>query len=370
MRYPPDLDPDIHPEQGHPFRSMCDDGRVTTTPRAPGPRLARPLERPSAPRLWWRGLVGLAMLATAVVLALSRGDDWSLPTWLVPLIIYGAALVLVWSPLDAMVAADARRPDVVSLVSRDALLRIVLGLATAAFAMWLFAVSDFTDSALVRTWVVVGVTTIGTVLLLAPWWLRLIRQVTVERERRVREFERAEIAAHLHDSVLQTLTLIRANADDAEAVTRLARAQERDLRSYLYQDRRTSQESVAVALAAAMSEVEDALGKPIEVVTVGDGATTVALAAAVGAAREAATNAARHGSAPISVYAELTARGYEVFVRDGGPGFDPERVPEGRLGIRNSIVGRVHRAGGEAVVTSTPGGRTEVAITMPNEEPR
>ena len=347
---------------------MCDDGRVTAHSRPT--RVARPLARESAPRLWWRAFVGLAMLGTAVVLALGQGDDLTVPPWLVPAIIYGGALVLVWSPLDAVVAGDARRPDVVSLVSRDAWLRIGVGLAAAGFALWLFAVSPFTSSPLVRTWVVVGVAILATILLLAPWWLRLIRQVTVERERRVREFERAEIAAHLHDSVLQTLTLIRAHANEPEAVARLARAQERDLRAYLYQERRSPQESVAAALTAAVNEVEDALGVAIEVVTVGDVPTTPALAAAVSAAREAATNAARHGVGPISVYAEVTPGAYEVFVKDGGPGFDPHAVPEDRLGIRNSVIGRVRRAGGDASVRSAPGESTEVFISVPREEPK
>src|SRR4051812_5814317 len=170
------------------------------------------------------------MVATAVVLAIGNDDDKRVPPWLIPLMIYAAALVLVWSPLDAVVSADARRPDVVSLVSRDAWLRIVVGLIAAAFAVWMFAVSDFTDDSFQRTWVTVAVSVLATALLLAPWWLRLIRQVNVERESRVREFERAEIAAHLHDSVLQTLTLIRAHAAEPETVSRLARAQERDLR--------------------------------------------------------------------------------------------------------------------------------------------
>jgi len=192
----------------------------------------------------------------------------------------------------------------------------------------------------------------------------------VERESRVREFERAEIAAHLHDSVLQTLTLIRAHAAEPDTVSRLARAQERDLRSYLYQERRSPSESVAAALAASMNEVEDALGVAIEVVSVGDAPTTMAMAAAVSAAREAATNSARHGVGPISVYAELTATSYEIFVRDAGPGFDPGALPEDRLGIRNSIIGRVRRAGGDASVRSAVGESTEVTISVPREEQR
>ncbi len=310
------------------------------------------------------------MVGTAVVLAIGADDDKRIPPWLIPLIVYSAALVLVWSPLEAVVTGDTRRTDVMSLASRDAWLRIVVGLLAAAFAVWLFAVSRFTQSQLERTWVTVLVSVVATALLLAPWWLRLIRQVNVEREIRVREFERAEIAAHLHDSVLQTLTLIRAHATEPETVSRLARSQERDLRAYLYQERRSTSESVSAALGASMNEVEDAFGVAIEVVSVGDTPTTAPLAAAVSAAKEAATNSARHGIGPISVYAELTAKAYEIFVRDAGPGFDPEALPADRLGIRNSIIGRVRRAGGDASVRSTPGESTEVTISVPREEQR
>lgn len=306
------------------------------------------------------------MLSAAGVLLAARWDEVALAPWLLPAVVFVGGLVLVWSPLDSMVAADARRPDVVTLMSRDAWVRIVLGLAAVGFSVWLFATSDFTRFPTVRFWVTLGVIVGAVVLVLAPWWLRLIRQVTVERERRVREFERAEIAAHLHDSVLQTLTLIRANSADPDAVAKLARAQERDLRSYLYEERRNPSESVATALATAMNEVEDALGVPIDVVSVGDAPTSVPMAAAVAAAREAATNAARHGAGPISVYAELTADAYGVYVRDSGPGFDPDSVPTDRLGIRESIVGRVRRAGGDASVASAPGTRTEVTIQVPH----
>src|SRR5690606_23407912 len=121
-------------------------------------------------------------------------------------------------------------------------------LALAGGALWWFAAWRFTENSWVRGIVVPIVLVLGAALIFAPWWMRLIRQVNVERLQRIREFERAEIAAHLHDSVLQTLTLIRANADDADAVSRLARAQERDLRSYLYQDRRNAEESVVTSL--------------------------------------------------------------------------------------------------------------------------
>ncbi|WP_062463211.1 sensor histidine kinase [Demequina soli] len=335
---------------------------------APAPRVARPLERRSPAVQWWRATVGVVLLGIAATM-LVRKYEWAhLAWWLLPLLLFVVAVVLVWSPLENAVQLDARRPDVGGLFSRDAWLRAVGGVALAIGALGWFAAGTAGWNPVIRAIVVPLTCIAGVALVLAPWWLRLIRQVGVERERRVREFERAEIAAHLHDSVLQTLTLIRAKADDPAAVARLARAQERDLRAYLYQERMSHADSVATALAAAVAEVEDAQGIEVEVVTVGDAPTTPALAAAVRALREAVLNAARHARGPYSVYAEVTGRGLEAFVRDGGPGFDPDAVPAGRLGIRDSIIGRVTRHGGTAEVSSTPGGRTEVTLTMPLEE--
>jgi len=329
---------------------------------AAAPRVARPLERRSPAAQWWRASLGGVLLAIAATLLVHRYEWARLAWWLLPLLVFTVAVVLVWSPLENAVQLDARRPDVVALFSRDAWLRMAAGIALAIAALWWFATADPEWNPLVRALTIPFVVVAALALLLAPWWLRLIRQVGVERERRVREFERAEIAAHLHDSVLQTLTLIRARADDPEAVARLARAQERDLRSYLYQERRTTSESVATALGEAVAQVEDLHGVEIELVTVGDAQTTPALHAAVRAVAEAATNAARHATGPYAVYAEVTPTAFEAFVRDGGPGFDPEAIPEGRLGIRESIVGRVERFGGHAAIASRPGGRTEVAI--------
>ncbi len=344
---------------------LCDDEPVTESTR-----VARPLRREAAPSTWWRALVGGMMIALALALLARRLGFDEVSAWALPAIVFVIALILVWSPLDSAVQSDARRPDVVSLFSRDAWARVVVGILLAIGSVIWFAQWDFHGHPLTRAIVVPVVAVAAFALVPAPWWTRLIRQVAVEREQRVREFERAEIAAHLHDSVMQTLTLIRAKANDPDAVARLARAQERDLRAYLYQDRRSEADSVATALAAAMSEVEDTHGVAIEVVSVGDAPTTVPLRAAVRAAFEAATNAARHGMEPISVYAELTDDAYQIFVRDSGPGFDPLSVDEDRAGIRNSIVGRAARHGGTAIISSAPQSRTEVAITMPRKDER
>lgn len=332
-------------------------------------RIARPLERQRRAPSWPGIVVGMALISTALAVAARRYDWNGIGTWFFPAVAFLTGLALVWSPLDAASSREAKRPDlVVSIFSRENGARVGIGVVLAGSAMVWFSKWEFTDQPVLRAVVVYPTILIAVALLFAPWWMRLIRQVSTERLERVREFERAEIAAHLHDSVLQTLTLIRKNAGDPKTVATLARAQERDLRSYLYEDRRTEAQSVANALAKVVAEVEDAHAVAIDVVSVGDTPTTTRLKAAVAAVKEAVSNAARHGTPPISVYAELTDEAYEVFVRDSGPGFNPKRVPAGRLGIKESIVGRISRHGGTATVTSKKGSPTEVHLSMPRRK--
>jgi signal transduction histidine kinase len=190
--------------------------------------------------------------------------------------------------------------------------------------------------------------------------------LTAERAERVRTQERADMAAHLHDSVLQTLALIQRNADDAATVARLARAQERDLRSWLYAGEAADESSVAAALRAAGAGVEDAHGVSVDVVAVGDCPFGEQVRPIVNAAREAMTNAAKHAGTPrVDVYAEVTEDAIEVFVRDRGAGFDPTTVPDDRHGVRDSIVDRMRRHGGRAEVRSAPGEGTEVRLHLP-----
>ena len=210
--------------------------------------------------------------------------------------------------------------------------------------------------------VVVVVVAAGVIL--APWWLRLVRGLSAERAERIRSQERAEVAAHLHDSVLQTLALVQKRADDPRAVAALARRQERDLRAWLNGDSRDDA-SLAQALQRAAADVEDALTVEIEAVTVGDAPLDERLDALVAATREALTNAGKFaGEQPISLYAEVTPERVEVFVRDRGPGFDPERVPGDRRGVRESIVGRMERHGGRAAIASPGGSGTEIELVM------
>lgn len=213
-------------------------------------------------------------------------------------------------------------------------------------------------------------------LILAPFWWRLGQSLAQERAERIRSQERAAVAAHLHDSVLQTLTLVQKRADDPREVAQLARAQERELRQWLFDGRGPdASESVTAALEAAAASVEDAHRVPVsvedahrvpvEVVAVGDAPMDARGEAIVGAAREAMVNAAKFApdAGPVAVYAELSGAGAQVFVRDRGDGFDPGALPAGRQGVRESIIGRMERAGGSAHIRSTAAG-TEVELEM------
>jgi signal transduction histidine kinase len=201
-------------------------------------------------------------------------------------------------------------------------------------------------------------------LILAPLWWRLGHSLAAERAERIRSQERAEVAAHLHDSVLQTLALVQRRADDPREVAALARRQERELRAWLLnRPAEAAEASLAAALDAAAAEVEDAHGGTVEVVTVGDAPLDAPAEAVVAAAREAIVNAAKYAGA-ADVFAEVTEDRIEVFVRDRGPGFDLDSVPEERRGVRDSIVGRMERAGGRAVVRSGDGAGTEVELSV------
>jgi signal transduction histidine kinase len=207
-------------------------------------------------------------------------------------------------------------------------------------------------------------------LILAPFIWRLGRSLAAERAERIRSQERAEMAAHLHDSVLQTLTLMQKRAGDPREVAALARRQERELRGWLSSGRSTGAGGFAGALRAAAEEVEDAHRVEVDVVTVGDCALDEGTAALVAAAREALINAAKFAGddGPVSVYAEVGPDLVEAFVRDRGAGFDVERVPGDRHGVRESIVGRMRRHGGDATIASVPGSGTEVALSIGRED--
>ena len=211
------------------------------------------------------------------------------------------------------------------------------------------------------------VTAIGLGLAFGPWMYELVRQLGSERRERIRSEERAEVAAHLHDSVLQTLAMIQ-RAPTREEMTTLARGQERELRSWLYGRAPVAEgiETLRDALDAMAARVERMHRVAVDAVVVGDAPMDERLRALVDAAGEATTNAAKHsGAGTISVYAEVGDGTVNVFVRDEGAGFDAASMASDRRGISESIVGRMERNGGLATVSSTPAEGTEVHLELP-----
>ena len=207
----------------------------------------------------------------------------------------------------------------------------------------------------------------GLLLVVGPWVWRTAQERDAERTRRIRSEERAEVAARVHDSVLQTLALVQREADDPKRVAQLARRQERELRGWLYPEGQLFQEDTLVAaIGNAAAEVEELHGVRVEVASAGNAPLDDDARAVVLAAREAMANAARFsGSEEVSVYAEVDPDSINVFVRDRGAGFDRKTVPAERRGLAESIEGRMTRHGGSAAITSTPGEGTEVELTLP-----
>jgi len=288
-----------------------------------------------------------------------------------PLVLGACGLALVWRPMvGAAEPADPERGLSLRAVLRHArrldVPRLIIGGLLVAFAS---AVLLRAVGVLHSLGSAVGVVAIVAMLLglgLAPWFLRLGRSLASERAARIREQERAELGAHLHDSVLQTLALIQKRASDPREVAGLARRQERELRRWLLEgNERSGRDSVAAALERAAAEVEELHRVPIEVVTVGDGPLNGRLEGIVQAAREAMTNAAKFaGSERVDLYAEVAADRVEVFVRDRGVGFDMAAIPSDRRGVRDSIIARMERHHGRAAVHSTPGQGTEVELVI------
>jgi signal transduction histidine kinase len=193
----------------------------------------------------------------------------------------------------------------------------------------------------------------------------MTKELTDERRERIRSEERAEMAAHLHDSVLQTLVLIQRKADHPRELAALARRQERELRSWLYGSTNPTAGTLAHAVESMAAEVEDAHGVEVDVVAVGDTPLTPTVDALVQAAREAVVNAAKHsGAASVSVYVEADGDHVTAYVRDRGHGFDLDEVPSDRRGIESSIRDRMTRHGGNVTITSSPTDGTEVMLEV------
>jgi signal transduction histidine kinase len=242
--------------------------------------------------------------------------------------------------------------------------RAALGAAVALGGILVLASGRTTWAETGRTLLAALALLVGAALIGLPFFLRILRDLAHERNERVRSQERAEVAAMMHDSVLHTLTLIQRHHEDPAQVARLARAQERELREWLYGTRKSAAESFAEAIRAAAAEVEDRHGARLDVVSVGDAPLDPQLEACVAAAREAMVNAAKYApETAVSVYAELAEDRVEVFVKDRGPGFDLDQVAPDRMGVRGSIIGRMERHGGRAEIRTAPGEGTEVRLT-------
>ncbi|MGQ0742729.1 MAG: PspC domain-containing protein [Acidimicrobiales bacterium] len=458
------------PGQGPPGWTSSGSSDPPTSASSPSSaRSSRPGNRPAASSADTRQALAVAMVVVGLLLMIRSVIPWFDDGLVWPAAVVGAGMVVLWRQVD-------RRPQAQALARlagrRDlrAGARVAAGAGLVAAGMGLFLAANDALEAARQGLLAISAVVSGTALVFAPWWVKLGRELSREREARIRSQERAEVAAHIHDSVLQTLALIQRNSTDGRVVASLARRQERELRSWLFGRPRdpggeerpsvvaepaptapgadgglvadggsvaTPAEAgppdgadpvvsaagnvgvlrpaatLAGSVAAMAADVEDRHGVRIEVVCVGDIDTDVATAdpptadpgrgdsgradsgrgdsgradsgradarradshtagladgleSMVAAAREALVNAATHsGVTDISVYVEVEVDRVSIFVRDRGSGFDPEAVADGHSGIVHSIVGRMHRRGGQAHIHTGPGGGTEVELVLP-----
>jgi len=294
-----------------------------------------------------------------------------------PLLIATVGIALLWRQADEAQRErwvdSTGRIDPVRMVfgsgSWQAVARVVAGALLIVLAIGVFALREGQMGDVYSIMLSAAVGFLGLAIVIGPWIYRLAGDLTAERAERVRTQERADMAAHLHDSVLQTLALIQKNSQDSALVARLARSQERDLRAWLFEGESKDSDTLAGAMRTIAAEVEDNHGVDVDLVCVGDCPFTERLRALVNATREALVNAAKHaGTGKVDVYVEVSPSAIEVFVRDRGVGFDPDDVPEDRRGVRGSIVDRMDRHGGKAEIRSTPGEGTEVRLSLPREK--
>jgi signal transduction histidine kinase len=309
--------------------------------------------RPTGVRQW----IGLLIVAVIAMVLLGQLASWGMQELALPLLLVAVGLGVIWRQLDTdrTLAVPGVRWALAGGVALAAGGLVLLLATTGQLAA---ARNGFAATLVILT---------GVALATAPLWRRLLDSRAEERTARVRSEERAAVAAHLHDSVLQTLALIQRHADEPQAVGRLARSQERELRAWLYDPKVVREGGTWAGLVAGMvADVEADHELTIDPVVVGDAPVDDALADLGAATREALVNAAKHsGATAADLYTEVTPDRVSVFVRDRGKGFDPAVVSDDRRGLRDSVHGRLTRLGGTADIRSAPGEGTEVELVLP-----
>jgi signal transduction histidine kinase len=301
------------------------------------------------------------VVVVGILLVLRGAGIWFGDAFAFVGVVAAVGLVLVWGRGEGIDAL---------LGGRTAAMRIAVGavLVLAGFTAFVVGTSGLADVG--RTFLAAAVAAVGVAVLAGPRLRRMAVELSDERRARIRSEERAEIAAHLHDGVLQTLTLIQQRAGDERAVVGLARRQERELRSWLFGAPAAGDTVLSEVLARDLAGVEDDFAVAVELVAVGDSPLDDPARVLVAAVHEATTNAARHsGAGKVDVYVEVEAERLTGYVRDRGRGFVPDAVPADRRGLADSVIGRVRRAGGQATVRSTVGEGTEVALEVPRRQP-
>lgn len=318
------------------------------------------------------GMASALLLLGVGLLWLLQVSTWALPTSvLVAGLLSATGLGIIWWQADHISTRELRhgsgwRRLAAPLVAHwTTLVAIGIGLAALSAAVAVVVLGQPALGEAARTLLLLGLAVVGLLLAALPWFLSVRHALAQARDAALVADARADMAAHLHDSVLQTLALIQRRAADPKAVTALARRQERELRQWLYGESLGSA-TLIEALSGEIIDVEDRHGVDVELVTVGDCELTPEVTALVKAAREAMVNAAKHSGADrVDVYAEADPDLVSVYVRDRGQGFDLADVQEDRMGVRGSIVERVKRVGGRAIIRTAPGEGTEVRLELP-----
>lgn len=337
---------------------------VLTRPRAAQTELAV-LKRPGAIKV----ALGVAV-GTLAVLAVINNFFWIGSDTILAILFGVSGATMLWlrtngKPMSEPTGSTSKSRSGVRDFIRQSSVQSALGIGLVIAGAALFLQGQYHGFvALENALLPIGVVMTGLALVLSPFGLRLLSKLRAERAERIRAEERSNVAAHLHDSVLQTLALMQRHVDDPRKVASLARRQERELRQWLYGGPTTGSKTLASALDAVIADIEDLHSVEIESVIVGDTQLDERIEALVAATREALVNAAKFaGKDPIAVFTEVQSDGLRVFVRDKGPGFSLESVSEDRRGVRDSIVGRVRQHGGVVTINSSPQG-TEIELAL------